>query len=193
MNISRINVNKLKIALNGDDMRSMRMSFDDLDYTNHKTKEAMIKLLDAAKEETGFDSGDAKLFIEVYPEDDGGCVIYFTALNDLSGGIAGSKTGIYGPVVFEFSDLNILITVSCRLFDLYCHRIYKSSIYKLGEIYYLLIFPLDKIDSLAYSFVSEYGKKTGEGHILSAYIEEHGSCIVQDVALETMSSYFGGR
>ena len=46
----------LKIWLDEPDMREMGLRFEDMDYRNAATREAITRLLETAREETGFEA-----------------------------------------------------------------------------------------------------------------------------------------
>ena len=181
---------KLKIVLSPQDMQELSITFEALDYANDQTKALILGLLTSAKLSTGFDPTDRKLLIEAYPEPAGGCTIYITALKKPPGaGGTAHKNEITDPAVFGFRDVDILIQATTKLFSQFCQRIYKSSLYRMNGEYRLIIYPLDRVDSLTVSFLSEYGRLIGNGYLLASYIEEHGDPIIEGNAIDVLSHY----
>ncbi len=185
-----ITKDKLKVVLSPIDMDRLAISYSALDYHDDLTRQVLLQLLSTAKEKTGFDPCDTRLFIEVYPYDEGGCVIYFTTLDTETDS---PLAPAYGPVVFMFDDVDILIQASIKLFCQYCHRIYKSSLYLIGGEYRLIIYPLDQDDNRTIAFLCEYGQKVGEGPVAAAFVEEHGQVILKERAIDTLSYYLAGE
>lgn len=180
---------KLKISLGRQDMLDLSLTYQDMDYKDEATKRALLYLLEKAKEETGFSPRGAKLFIEIYPGEDGGCVLYFTTVSKTVRHPDG-QSGME-PVLFEFDDVDLLIQGACKTFWRYGHRIYKSALYRMGNRYRLIVYPLDYSDRLSVYFLSEYGAKIGEGEILAAYTREHGKEIIGENAINLFAEYFG--
>lgn len=189
MEILLISADKLKISLSKEDMESLSLQYQDMDYADGDTKKALIHLLEKGRAEVGFNPRKSKLFIEVYPSEHDGCVLYFTALRTTAGRAFASKTGLE-PVLFEFDDADVLIDCACKVFERYSHRIYKSSLYRYQNKYRLIIYPLDYSDRLSIYFLSEFATKIGESELMAAFTEEHAQMIVQDNALDVLSDAF---
>ena len=66
----------LKIWLDEPDMQEMGLRFEEMDYRNAATREAVARLLETAREQTGFEAPDGRL-VEVLPLDKG-CLILMT-------------------------------------------------------------------------------------------------------------------
>ena len=193
MEIKLITADKLRISLNKQDMESMSIHWERLSHSDESAKNALLYLLDKAKTEAGFNPKGAKLFIEVYPGELEGCVLYVTAMR--SG--EAPPTGQYAcrapaPAIFEFEDAETLIRGSVQANTLYGSRILQSELYLLGERYRLVVYPLDYSDRLSIYFLCEFGRMVGEGELLRAFTQEHGSELLPQNALETLSEYFTG-
>jgi len=182
---------KLMVTLRPTDLAELGISYESLDYADPLTRGILVTLLEQGKEETGFRPRNAKLFIEVFPTEEGGCVLHFTCLGPgrLSG--PGSAESLApSAVVFAFQDADELIDAAVKVFARYSHRIFKSSLYLLGGSYRLVVYPLDYADDLSILFLSEFAPKTGEGQVLAEFIDEHGALLIADTALDTLAGYF---
>ena len=188
MHISLIHENKLKVILTAEDMAELDLDYEQMDYADPQTRKALMRILKEGKAQAGFSPHKTKLFIEVYPCDGGGCVLYFTNLY-AAAKEGGSCSGM-DPVLFQFQDVDVLTQGACMVFDRYSHRIYKSSLYLLDGCYRLIVWPLDYSDRLSVYFLSEYGEKVGEGELLAAFTEEHGQELIRDNAIDILSKYF---
>lgn len=186
MEITLVHETKLKVTLSALDMQALSLDYGRMDYTDPATRKALVSILNRGRAQVGFNPRRAKLLVEVYPHEDGGCVLYFTCLGAANGaGQAGME-----PVLFEFENADDLISGACKLFEQYSHRIYKSSLYRLRGRYRLTLYPLDYSDRLSVYFLSEYGEIIGEGDLLAAFTEEHGELLVQDRAIDTLADFF---
>jgi negative regulator of genetic competence, sporulation and motility len=172
---------KLKISLNRQDMEDLGLVYKNMDYADKPTRQALMALLRRAGDETGFSPLGAKLFIEVYKNDVGGCDIYFTR-------VASPKR--IAPAIFEFESAGDLLDCAAKTYALYNHRIYSSSLYRLNGKYRLLVNCLDYSDKLSAYFLSEYGRKLSEDEISAAFTIEHGTELITDNALETLAKHF---
>jgi len=187
MEFSLVSPDKLKVALSREDLAGLNITCAPLDYSDGHTREVLLGLLDRGRIEAGFAPRRAKLYIEAYPNDDGGCVVYYTRL--VAGEVFPAGKFIPGPVpaVYLFRDMEVLIAACAKLLPRYGHRIYKSSLYELGGSYRLIIWPLDYNDNLSRFFLSEYGSLVGEGSLLVAFAEEHGVLLRGGDAIEALS------
>ncbi|MEM0529199.1 adaptor protein MecA [Zongyangia sp. HA2173] len=191
MNIQLISKNKLKVTLSCEDLKGLGISYDSLDYSDPHTKEVLLHILGKAKSQAGFSPGRQKLFIQVYPSSQNGCVIYFTPLFDKSPTIRRYrvKHTIGEPAIYRFSQVDTVIDASVKLFRQMGHRVYKSSLYRLGQSYYLAIYPLDGPRGKTAGFLSEYAPLAGRGSLFVSYLEEHGRVIVENRAIDILSYY----
>ncbi|MDR2932093.1 MAG: adaptor protein MecA [Oscillospiraceae bacterium] len=189
MEIILISADKLKVTLDKQDVKSLSVNLKSPDCASEKNREFFLGLLEKGKRETGFSPKGAKVFIEVYPGGEGGCVICFTAFDKSQ---YPRKLSKLQPVIFSFDDADTLCEGAVRLFERYSHRIYKSALHHYRGAFVLTIYPLDFSDRLSVYFLSEYAQRLGEGDILAAYVDEHGCEIIPEGALDTLNDYFGG-
>lgn len=188
MEIILVSDDKLKILLTRQDMDGLGLIYENVDYSDENTRRVLLTLLGKAKEESGFSPRGAKLFVEVYPGDDGGCSLYFTTIRKPSR-LPGAQSAI-SPAVFEFDNVDDLIDGARKTFERYSHRIYKSSLYLLNGKYRLLVYNLDYSDKLSVYFLSEFARRVGEDEILAAYTIERGAEIIADSALDILAKHF---
>jgi len=83
MELRLINDNKLKIMLTNEDMASLDITCEEIDYDDTGTRRMFWDILDRAKHETGFDAAGDKIFVQVYPDKSGGCLMYVTKMNGM--------------------------------------------------------------------------------------------------------------
>ena len=156
------------------------LDYEQIDYKDERTRAVLVELLRSGREQAGFKPGRAKLYIEVYPHQEGGCVIYYTRL---SGGLSGPA-----PYVFAFDDPTTLMRACALVWEKCAARILSSSLYGKGLAYRLVIHPLDTADNLSVSLLSEYGALIGQGEVLLAHIDEHWQLLTAQNALELLGS-----
>lgn len=187
MDFYLVHDSKLKVILTVEDLEELQIDYESMDYEDPQTRKALLRMLEQAREEIGFEPRKSKLFIEVYPCEGGGCVLFFTCLRQP--GAVREGRGME-PVLFEFEDVEALTAGAGKTFARYGHRIYRSSLYRLQDRYRLIVYPLDYADRLSVYFLSEFGRNVGEGRLLAAYTEEHGQELIRDRAIEKISEIF---
>jgi hypothetical protein len=174
---------RMKVTLSARELEEMAVHIAAPDRRITVTRGFLLRLLELGKALTGFDPRGARLLAEVYASGSGDGVFIFTAL--FGAGTGGEN--IPPPVVFAFGDALTLYRCAAGAGPRCAHRIYKSSLFKYGEGYRLIVYPLDYSDRLAECFLGEYGRLAGEGHILAAHIGEHGREVIRDDALERLA------
>lgn len=185
MEFTRIHENKLKVILTAGDMRDLELDYNRMDYADPETRRSLLAVLEKGRVRARFNPRGAKLFIEVYPCEGGGCVLYFTCLHTDPSGRAGLC-----PVLFEFDSPDDLTVASRRVYTQYGHRIHRSSLYRLHGRYRLVVYPLDYSDRRSVYFLGEYGRLIGEGEVLAAFTDEHGQELIRDSAIDLLAEYF---
>jgi len=191
MDFSLIGPDKLKVDLSAQDLVRLGVDYEDLDYKDERTRNVLVELMANGREQVGFSPRNSKLYIEIYPRQDGGCVIYYTRLTSGQLDAGGSFLPGPTPIVFEFEDTGTLLNACAKTHALYRHRILRSCLYACGRSYRLIIYPLDYTDSISVSFLREYATLVGEGAVLAAHIEEHWQLLSAENALEQLAAVEG--
>ena len=82
MNIILISDDRLKVTLTDSDLNGYGIRIQDIDYDNTETRRVFWTILDQAKSETGFDAAISRIFIQIYPDEHGGCEMYVSRIGD---------------------------------------------------------------------------------------------------------------
>ena len=181
MELILISESKLKVMLTADDMRQYHLDCDTMDSDTAATRRAFWNILDEAREQTGFDPGGEKVFVQLYPDKGGGCEMFVTKI----GGAVNSKEKHAQKKSTPPSQNNPLCRESAYSFDCLSHllmacrrlrgsasgttRAYAS---RDNRLYYLL-FTGECPD------LSEYGGNRCRPREIP-YILEHGRCFCED-------------
>lgn len=191
MKIELVDQKTVKITLDENDLDEMALSFDLSDDVSSETKRAVLGLITKIKEETELDLTGGRLFIEAFPDVNGGCVLYVNVIDRTRGGLRAKKqeSEFNSPLIFRFADLPNLLNACERLFGQYSHLIRKSSLYLLDQEYYLTICSYLKTDEKLIKLLGEYSRYFGKGDIRLSFIKEHARCIIEDAAVETLVDY----
>lgn len=78
MEIEKIGAEALRIRLTKSDLSSMQIKLDAFDYNDIQSRRALWKILNRAKEKTGFDAFAYPLFIQLFPKPSGECEFIIT-------------------------------------------------------------------------------------------------------------------
>ena len=189
MEIKQIDSRRLKILLSGEDLDAINLSYEQIDYQNPETREFLFSLLETACLTTEF-KANSRVAIEIYPTNQRGCVVYFSALDDPPKRWK-VRRHIVSPAIYLFDDVDTLIKGSVKLFHRASHRILKSSLYRGEGRYWLVIYPLDMVENITLAFLDEYASRCGEGLLVASWLDEHAQLILKDHAVDLLCSYFG--
>jgi negative regulator of genetic competence, sporulation and motility len=91
-------------------------------------------------------------------------------------------------VLFRFDGLEGAIRAAAGVHGRLAQRIHKSSLYRVGDAYRLVIYPLDYADRLSVAFLSEYSEPIAEGDLAAAHTEEYGKELIRGNAIEVLAS-----
>jgi len=184
LTIEIISTNTVKITLSEGDMLDYDINYERLDRKNPETKRLLIELLEAVRDEKNIDLCSEKLYVEAFPQNNGGCLLYISILNDR----LKPKVELYSELICEISDLNNLLPLCSRIFKGFSHIIRTSELYFDGKIYRLIINTLPKTDKKICNLLNEYGNLIGKGEIIGASTREHFDTIIEKDAIEKLST-----
>lgn len=194
MEVLKINSAKLKIMLTFDDMIEYGLCADKIDYNDTSTKRSFWKILDKARELSGFDTEGDKVLIQFYPSKDGGCELFITKLG-LVPSLAEKTISKSNRItmlasrktLYKFDDLDSLVKISKVL----CGKdsVRESDLFSEREgCFYLELAERGSskgahISELA--VISEYAKPIPE--VLYPYIREHCEKLTNGDAIKQLS------
>jgi len=186
-----VSENKLKIALTNEDIESMDITLDEMEYDNTKfTKRVFWEIFDKAKRQTGFDAPADKTEVTVDKKADG-CIIFVTKKV-----IPKSDPYIYEKRYKKYTGLKkkrllYMFENSETLFEA-CRQLIligyngKSDIFADEGKYYLYI---EDSGEQVLDLISEYGSFINNP-FFSFYLDEHAKKIISADAVKTFSEIF---
>ncbi|NLJ16358.1 MAG: adaptor protein MecA [Clostridiales bacterium] len=198
MQIDVLANNTVKITLNRIDMTEYDVSFDSLSQKNPDTKRLLVELLTIIRLEKNLDLTDGRLFIEAFPRNDGGCMLYISCLKKLNEKNSSkmksnepSKSIYKSCLVCEVDNINSL-TQLCVHLNTEAKSL-KSSIFSLEKKYRLIIKDTAIINDRVFRIIKEYGKIIGISKIVEAKTKEHFSPIIIGNGIKTIAELLGKK
>ena len=91
-----------------------------------------------------------------------------------------------GQIYIEALHAEDLLAGARQLFQLYSHRIFRSSLYQCAGGCLLLIRPLDQTSQESVMLLAEYGTLAARGELAAAVIQEHCPALIEENALERL-------
>lgn len=205
LELNLIKKDKLKVVLTPFDMIKYDLTCDKIDYDNTETRKAVWSILDHAKHETGFDAATGRIYIQVYPEKNGGCEIYITKLQkqELPSASDMNETeekaidiGKGSPTVYRFENAENMMRVCRSLkqrgYSMKSGAFMEETRQKQHRYYLLLCEPTPTASTKKTKylrnnlFIDEFG--THIDHTCAVpYLKEHCRCLCEFDAVETFS------
>ena len=208
MKIERISHNKIKVILSADDLKEWNIDFDSLSYSSIEAQEMFWSLMEQAERETGFYVDDSQLIIEAMPFDAEGFVIIITRVDDeddfesihkyiknkyrkseLKVKKRNKKTST-NKLIYIFSEFDHVCDACKRLLSV---SIDDSALYQHKDFYYLVLtknsaldIHLEEIETM----LVEYGKKVNYPLIQEGFLNEHGTKIIENDAIDILNTHF---
>ena len=186
MVIEIISSNTIKIILNENDMSLYDISFDKLDRSNPETKRLLIDLIDNIKDEKNIDLSSERLFVEAFPKDDGGCLLYLSILNS-NVKVTPEKSSLYNTLICKIDSPEVLLSVTSKIYEMFNHILHNSELYYSDGTYQLILQIFKKADKKLKTILSEFCQISGNGEIEASAIREHYTCIFPINAIEEIS------
>lgn len=190
MKIEALSENKIIVDLSRDDMDSLEITYDDMDYSNIETRRVIWTILDRAKQTLGRDiDPSGKLLIEAVPKSEGGCLLYFTIPCETKPLRSLGRMHIKKErfcFICEFDSFDGILECVKNI-NLFRDEAPSGSLFEKDGAYRLIISTNTACEKLK-NYFSEYGKISGEGTLCASFTKEHWSLIEQDTALAHISA-----
>ena len=166
------NPTRLKVSLDAPELLEYGLTFEEMDYSQAKTKQLLNALLIKAARTTDFKLLPGRMIIETFPANGGGCIIYFTILLSR---LHSQKPKAASPKGFVFYNSGDLLDAASAIF-LSGAKYSRSSLWKWGEHW---ILEIDDCSERAAALLREYSEDTAEPPNFPK-IHEHGKLICRD-------------
>lgn len=190
LKIEQLDDKTVRILLTAEDMEHLDLTYDEMDYSNNITKRAVYLILQQIKAQTSLMLDEHRLFIEAFPDSNGGCILYLNLIEKNTGPRPQRERYSFDtPMVFGFETLDILTAVCNRLVREFSHLIVKTELYLYEREYRLLLYTYCKMEERILHLLREYGTYLGKGSVLCAFTKEHARPLLTENAIETIVQY----
>ena len=198
MELRLLNENKLKIILTNEDMASLDITYEEMNYDDDLgTRRVLWEILDQAKRQTGFDAGKEKIYVNVHPDKSGGCFMYVTKTDEPLAQYKGDPytyekkyksklyTGIKKKRVLYMFENSETLLEACRQLSMNGYN-GKSDIFADAGRYYLYI---EDNREVSVDLISEYGVLINNP-FFGFYLDEHTKKILSNEAVKKFAEIF---
>lgn len=204
MKIDVLSNNTVKITLNRVDMCDFDIKYETLSQKNPDTRRLLTQVLQTVKAEKNihFDLSAERLFIEAFPRQDGGCMLYISCIESEQPSkkqkIPSQNTNTSYPphcCVSVIKGVDTLIHLCKSLYHYRKNRknSFRSALYANGEgkdQYYLVLYETDNYKQLE-GIVKEYGTIMKDSALTIARIAEHDILVESREAVEIITDCLG--
>lgn len=181
MKIKGINDGQIVVALSDEDMQSLDITYDEMDYTNIETRRVIWTVLDRAQQSLGKPiSTDGRLLIEVNPSENGGCTMCFTVIPQRDTAQSTKPVMRKGsePLLFCADDENACIDAYRRL-KAESSRAVSIECCSFCEKTYFIICPKPMQAASLACILGDYGEVLSEARSAVYSLREHGEALVK--------------
>lgn len=211
MEILKISKTAIKFSLTREELSLRGLSAEALDKTTTGAKRLIWELMDRARVEQGFDCGDARLLVRVFPSRDGGCELFVTSEKEEERKENEEEEERNDERARSLPRAVLLLPESDEALFSLCRRMKASGFRGKSELFadeqnrLLLLFePFGRLPSYireqrekrtarAFSFVGEYGTVFAASEERRAYLAEHARSVCGKNAVETLSRIGAGE
>ena len=172
MNIYFESPQRLKIELDSTDLSDLGITYDELDYSTERTRNAVHELLCRIGAEKEFGASGRRI-IEIFPRGEDGCTMYFTTVKE---GTLAVRKRAHSVSVWDIDGADSLYCVANFLRER--GIAIKISLYLYRGRYRLVI--NEHISPSASLTLGEFASKCGERYS-ALFTAEHGKFITDDL------------
>lgn len=206
MYIERLDENKIKVTLCGDDIKMWNVDLKNFSENTAEAQDMFWYALKKAEQDVNFKvNQDSQLIVETTIEGDDGFVMYISRIEnetELADALvkAGKRAkqsefksrhkGRMYPLlrIFKFSDFEDLCCGIKEIHELY---IGKSRLLKYMGNFYLELLPQDNFGNFEMdNILSEFGEKAKRPLMLQGVLNEHGKLMIAADAVNIIATNF---
>ncbi len=206
MRIEKINENKIKVMIDGQEAEHWNISFKDIAANTPKVQEMFWKAIKLAEENVDFSIDGAKLFVEAVQDaqTDGFGMMITRVVNQeelqkaidncqyegkLKKSILPLKTAGNGQrYIYRFAEFENACAAAGEIAFRYRGG---SVLYKLQSAFYLYLFPENAAEFLDLELlITEFGEKVKNCQYMHGRLYEYGEIMIPKGAVEIMQEYF---
>lgn len=197
MKIEKLNDDKIKITLSVDDLAERNIDIQSFIYNSPESQDMFWDMMQEAEQKYGFNVDESMIYVEA---SSAGAGIFTLTVTKTTGSLnlpaSKSKTKLKkGNFKLKRKVTSIQLENSIYIFSSFddicefcnavdCSKIQNNSLYKLNEQYYL------KVSNMPFNSILEFATLDNSPELTFARIQEYGSIISEEEALQKISLHF---
>ncbi|MBQ9313468.1 MAG: adaptor protein MecA [Clostridia bacterium] len=197
MKIEKLNENKIKITFNIDDLAEKNIDLYSFMHNTPETQDLFWDILNEAEKECGFNVDNSMIYVEATTTGSGNFTLIVTKTSEKpyntnrtltkrkSIKLKRKTTSLKSQNnIYQFDSFDDVCEF-VKIID--TSVLANNSLYSMNHKYYL------KTAMMPYNSILEYAAICSSPYIVEAKINEYGSLIIKDSALQTIDTYFNKR
>ncbi len=204
MRIELVAENKIKVLIDKEEAKEWNITVGKISQNTPEVQEMFLHAISLAKESVNFSVDGAKLFVETIPSYEDGIGMFITKVcTDKELETAVNNCGYKGKVhkgelrpkrervykyIYSFDEFDDASKAAEELQYVYLG---KSTLYKMGERYYLYLIPKEPVHIVEADLVlCEFAHREQKCQYLLGRLNEYGETMIKNNAIEILSRYF---
>ncbi len=185
MRVEELNNEAIIVELSSDDMKSLNITYEEMDYANVETKRVIWTVLSRVKRTLGreFDT-TGRLFVEAMRQGTDGCVLFFTREAQPPHPKHCLLRQKPTFLTAQFSSLDTVF--ACAQALAFAGLQTDSRLYMLENKYRLLVKQTANGNTLR-QYLHEFGTLIGDSEAITLHTDEHWHCLIRENALEKLT------
>ncbi len=189
LRIIRISDNTIKIALTQNDLTMLDIDFSKCDRNSPEAKRLVDILISLLKRSGFYDIGN-KIYVEIFEEFTGGCIVYITKKESCKKTDINNSEFLF-EIMFQTDSVKELINLSSRLKNSMGIIIKSSILYYSDNIYRLIIsFSKTHIKQAARA-LKKVKCRSSNDRLIIEQTKEHYDLLINSNALNKISELYG--
>lgn len=205
MRIERIDKNKIKITVFGDDIRMWNVDLKNFTDNTPEAQDMFRFALKQAEEDVNFTVGQAQLLVETMPDGDNGFVMFVSRIESeaalsealIRAGKQAKQAEVkprrrsrVSPLlrIFRFRDFEDVCRGVEEIFEIYMG---SARLFKYQGEFYLEMMPVDTFGFFEVeNILSEFSEKIKQPLALQGVLNEHGQVLIAKSAVSIIAENF---
>lgn len=197
MKIELIGPSTIKVTIEAEELAFHSLDYNTLDKQSVPTKALLADIFIQINNAFKIDLTDEKIFIEAFPTDKNGAILYISSLSVKAKKNAlgdftikpSSYSTAYSTIICIADDEIALQKVSNTIYIHLSHIIRDSELYYCNNKYYLIMCCYKRADKRLNKMISEFDCSFSNDEIVAEQCKEHFSCLISENALEILHNH----
>lgn len=205
MRIERIDENKIKITVSGDDIRMWNVDLKNFTDNTPEAQDMFSFALKQAEQDVNFTVGKSQLLVETMPCGDEGYILVISRLESerevaealVRAGKQAKQAEFrvkrksrMSPLIrfYRFADFEVLCQGISEIHELYMG---SSRVFKYQGEFYLELVPIDSFGFFEIeNILSEFSRKEKNAATMQGVLNEHGQLLIEADAVRNIAANF---